>query len=127
MARVTLKGRRFINGTAARAHETQGALRRTTREIEGKARANLARARSSTRWHKIYGPGHLTHVNATRADGEYGDIDYLVNLEAPNAMAIEFGHQPSGVFGPGGSLGHLDTKAPEGLYILSRAAGLTGR
>jgi hypothetical protein len=39
-------------------------------------------------------------------------------------MAIEFGHEPSGVFGPGGRYEDVQSKAPEGLYILHRAAGL---
>lgn len=38
--------------------------------------------------------------------------------------SLEYGHMPSGVFGPGGKLGHIDSKPPEGLYILHRAAGL---
>ena len=80
------------------------------------AKANLDEARASTRWHKIFGPGHLTEVDVTD-----GSVDSFVNLRAPNPMAIEYGHQPSGVFGPGGRYGHLDTKAPDGLYILTRA------
>lgn len=115
-------GKKLVNGAAAHHGETQRALRRLTRDTEGRAKANLSEARGSTRWHKIFGPGHLTWIDSTQSSGKYGDIDYLVTLHAPNAMAIEFGHDPSGVFGPDGMYGHLDTKAPDPLYILIRAA-----
>jgi hypothetical protein len=43
-----------------------------------------------------------------------------VTLEAPNAMAIEFGHAPSGVFAG------TATRPPRGLYILGKSSGLAG-
>jgi hypothetical protein len=119
MARLI--GPKAMNLVVSHLPEVKDAVSDKAKEVGRRAQANLAEARSSTRWHKIYGPDHLTHVSVT-----HGEVDSFANLDAPNAMAIEFGHQPSGVFGPGGSLGHLDTKAPDGLYILSRAAGLTG-
>jgi hypothetical protein len=119
---VRVYGRKLVNGAAARHVETQNRLRKEARQLEGRAKQNLARARASTRWTKIYGPAHLTRITTTSGVGEYGHLDYLVHLEAPNPMAIEFGHGPSGVFGPTGELGHIETKAPMGLYILTRAA-----
>jgi hypothetical protein len=85
-----------------------------------RAKGNLEEARASTTHSKIIGPGHLTRV--TKTDGE---VDMFVNLEAPNALAIEFGHAPSGVFDPA-SYGSI-TKAPHGLYILTRAIGQEGK
>ena len=125
---VRLKGRKFVNGTAARHHETQNALRRLTREVEAKARGNLRAARSTTEWTKIADPDGLTHVGAATDSGKYGDLDYYVYMEAykQGAMALEFGHAPSGVFGPDGAYAHVKTRAPHGLYILTRAAGLGG-
>lgn len=121
MARVKLIGQKAMNSVVSRHVEVRRAVRKEGRSVENKAKGNLARARATTRWEKIHGPSHLTWVS-----GEASGSDYLIHLNAPNAMAIEFGHQPSGVFGPGGSLGHVQTKAPDGLYILIRAAGLAG-
>ena len=125
---ATVYGRKLVNGAAAHHVDTQKSLRRLTREVEGKAKSNLAAARGSTEWHKIADPGHLTKVGSEHSTGEYGSIDYIVYLEAykQGALALEFGHAPSGVFGPGGSLSHIKTRAPHGLYILTRAAGTGG-
>lgn len=121
-------GRKLVNGAAARHIDTQKALRRLTREVENKARANLSKARASTGWDKIADPDGMTSIGAAHSTGKYGALDYVVYMEGykQGAMAIEFGHAPSGVFGPGGSLSHIKTRAPHGLYILTRAAGLGG-
>lgn len=118
---VKLIGQKAMNSIVSRHTEVRREVHQKGRQVENKAKANLARARASTRWSKIVGPGHLSFVT-----GSASGSDYLIHLNAPNAMAIEFGHAPSGVFGPGGSLGHVPSKAPEGLYILIRAAGLAG-
>jgi hypothetical protein len=117
MARLI--GQKAMNQVVSHLGEVTAAVHKETAVVEGRADANLQEARGSTRWHKIHGPDGLTSV-----DSSYGDVDGFVNLNAPNPMAIEFGHSPSGVFGPDGSLGHIETKAPEGLYILNHAAGL---
>lgn len=121
-------GRKLVNGAAARHRETQAALRKVTREVEARAKSNLAEARASTIWDKIADPARKTEIGSTRGDGKYGAIDWAVYMDAykGGAMALEFGHAPSGVFGEGGLYGHLKTKAPHGLYILTRAAGLGG-
>ena len=116
---VKLIGQKAMNLVVSHLDEVRDAVWDEAKKVERRAEINLAQARASTRWEKIYGPDHLTRVSASR-----GDVDSFANLEAPNAMAIEFGHQPSGVFGPGGRYGYLDTKAPEGLYILTKAARL---
>ena len=83
------------------------------KERERVASGLLAEARASTTHEKISGPDHLTRTSKSRA---YPDAFFSLN--APNPKAIEFGHSPSGVFAG------TDTKSPEGLYILYRAAGL---
>ncbi|AWY03839.1 hypothetical protein SEA_NEDARYA_22 [Gordonia phage Nedarya] len=118
---VRLIGQKAMNTVISHLDGVRDAVKKEGRKIERKAEKNLAVARASTRWDKIFGPEHETTVT-----GDMGATDYLVHLNAANAMAIEFGHQPSGVFGPEGSLGHLETKAPDGLYIIVRAAGLAG-
>lgn len=111
--------RKGLNLLIAHMDGVRDAVHDKAKEGGDRARANLGEARASTHWHKIHGPDHLTKVDVSR-----GEVDSFFSLEAPNAMAIEFGHQPSGVFGPGGALGHLDTQAPHGLYILTRASGI---
>jgi hypothetical protein len=115
-----LIGQKPMNIVVSHLDEVRDAVHDEARVVEGRARGYLEEARGSTRWHKIYGPDHLTRVTLTQ-----GDTDSFVNLEAPNPMAIEFGHEPSGVFGPGGELGHIKTRAPHGLYILTHATGFT--
>jgi hypothetical protein len=110
-----------MNQVVSHLGEVKSAVSNEAEKVGNKAEANLSTARASTHWHKILGPEHLTRTSVS-----HGDVDSFANLEAPNAMAIEFGHAPSGVFGPGGRYAHIKTKAPEGLYILSRAAGLAG-
>lgn len=109
---------RSMNIVISHLEGVRNAVHDEAESIGDAARADLERLRATTRWHKIYGPGHLTRITVSQ-----GDVDSFTNLEGPHPMAIEFGHRPSGVFGPGGSLGHIKTKAPEGLYILHRAAG----
>lgn len=112
---VRLIGQKAMNRAAAYHSETKQAVKRTGQAVEAKAKANLAAARASTQWSKISGPSHLTSVSSSESGP-----DFLVHLNAPNAMAIEFGHAPSGFFA--GTL----TKAPHGLYILTMGAGLDG-
>lgn len=128
MARVVIYKKSFVEGAAAHHPESQNALRRVTREVEGKARANLRQARVSSPYEKIADPGGLTKIGSSSSTGRYGALDYLVWMEAykQGAMALEFGHAPSGVFGPGGVYEDVPTRAPHGLYILTRAAGLGG-
>ncbi len=116
---VHLIGWTPMNIVVSHLSTTKAAVRREARLIEGKARANLAAANETSRiTPKDYFPAYI--------DADEGDVDCYVNLHAPNAMALEFGHAPSGVFGPDGRYGHIKTKPPEGRYIVSRAAGLAG-
>jgi hypothetical protein len=92
--------------------------RSIARQGERRAAMNLRVARATTPHMKIADPAHLTGT-----DKGGGKIDSWFSLTAPNpsnAMAIEFGHYPSGVFDPE-RYGRI-TKAPAGLYILTRAA-----
>lgn len=126
MARIRLAGREFVNGAAAHHSETQGALRRLKERVETDAKQNLTSARATTGWYKIADPDNQTEIGSDRGVGKYGAVDYIVWMEAykQGAMALEFGHTPSGVFGPGGKYSHIVTRAPHGLYILTRAAGI---
>ena len=129
MARVEIDGRKKVNWAAANHSDTQGALRRLTREVEGRARANLSRARATTEWDKIDDPEHMTSIGSASSTGKYGHVDYVVWMDGfkGGAMAIEFGHAPSGVFGPKGRFRDRISKAPHGLYILTRAAMLPAK
>lgn len=126
MARVVLYHPEFVNGAAAHNGETQRAVRDLKDEVETNASRNLTSARATTGWEKIADPEHQTKIGSDRGVGKYGAVDYIVWMEAykQGAMALEFGHAPSGVFGPGGKYADVVTRAPHGLYILTRAAGL---
>ena len=93
------------------------------REIEMRAKRNLIQARATTEHHKIIGPGGLTEIGKDNIPKEYGFFDQDIWMEggADNraALAIEMGHDPSGVFGG------TETRSPRGLHILGRAAWLT--
>lgn len=97
------------NEAAARHVETKRALRRENRMVMGRARSNLAAANATQR---VTPSGYFP---ATIDDAEH-DVDMFTMLTAPNAMALEFGHEPSGVFAG------TDTKPPDPQYILTRAA-----
>jgi hypothetical protein len=97
------------NEAAAKHRETRAAVRRENRMVEGRARDNLAKANDTTR---ITLEGYFPAGIETAEDG----ADCFTILHAPNAMALEFGHEPSGFFAD------TDTKPPEPEYILIRAA-----
>lgn len=105
--------RKGLNTVIAHMDGVKDAVHDAAKDGGRKADARLSAARASTRWHKIYGPDHLTKVTVSR-----GEVDSFVNLEAPSPESIEYGHSPSGVFEG------TDTKSPEGLYILTKGVGL---
>lgn len=123
---VYLIGQKALNGIVAHLEGVEDAVHDQAKTVGRRAKANLAEARGSTRWHKIHpetSPPHVTDVAVEQGIDPAHTEDSFVILEGLDPMATEFGHAPSGVFGPGGELGHLQTKAPHGLYILTRAAG----
>lgn len=116
MARLI--GEKALNTVVAHIDGVHDALRDQAIETEAIAKRRLESARATTEWVKLADPDHLTEINVTE-----GDIDFFVNMEGykQGPMAIEFGHAPSGIFGPGGKFGHVKTKAPYGLYIMTGA------
>ncbi|GAB4588736.1 DUF5403 family protein [Nocardia sp. IFM 10818] len=108
MAGIYLQSDKSMNGRVSRMDPVQDALGKAAEDMLMKAEAGLAAHRKSGN----------TKVEKTRVKGKYKTIDYEVALVGKNAVAIEYGHQPSGLFEG------TDTKPPEGLYILHRAAGL---
>jgi hypothetical protein len=129
MAKVTMYAPSLINGTAAHHPKTQAAVLKRAEKIKAAAEGNLSRARATTS-HRDDVTDSGTHrfgdhtITMERGTNQYGEVDWLVSLEGPGAMAIEFGHYPSGVFDPAvyGSV----TRAPHGLYIMTSAAGFGG-
>lgn len=117
-----LIGRKAMNKVVAHLPVVRNGVHKEAKDIGRKAKALLAEARASTHWRKIHpesSPPHVTRIEVTQ-----GAVDSYVQMWGLNPMATEFGHAPSGVFGPDGELGHLQSRAPHGLYILTRAAGL---
>ena len=114
---VHLIGWSAMNRVISHLPGVKASVRAENQEIASRARGYLAAANATQRiTPKGYFPAYITT--------EEGDVDCFTILHAPNAVALEFGHAPSGVFGPGGALAHVKSKAPEGLYIVSHAAGL---
>jgi hypothetical protein len=113
-------GRSGLNKVVAHLPGVVHEMRSEADEVADRAKANLAAARASTQWEKIHGPDHLTKITRTN-----GSVDAYVNMEAPSPESIEYGHYPSGVFDPE-KYGRV-TKAPQGLYILTGAAGFGGQ
>lgn len=102
------------------------AVKEAAEEIKVRADENLAVVRASSDTPRLDGAVALTEISVDTAPpdasrNKYGN-DYLVVMSHPfgGAMAIEMGHDPSGKFSG------TSTRAPRGLYILSRAAGLLG-
>lgn len=116
MARLI--GEKALNTVVSHMPGVRGALLDQAKKTEKIADTRLQQARASTPWFKILDPDGQTKIGI-----DSGEVDYFVYMEAykMGAMALEFGHAPSGVFGPGGMLGHIKTKAPLGLYIMTGA------
>ena len=120
-----------------------GSVAKKATAVGADATENLSTVRATTTHVKFdQETAHQTKIEVT-----HGEVDSFVTLHAPDAMALEFGHDPSGAFGPGrsnrytgdkrkgtynqfqvmsqvGKFGKEPSKAPEGQYILYRAAGL---
>ena len=97
------------NEAAARHVDTKKALRRENRMVEGRAKSNLAATDHTPR---ITPEGYFPAEIETAEQ----DVDMYTILHAPNAMALEFGHAPSGFFEG------TNTKPPDPEYILIRAS-----
>ena len=100
------------------------------REIEMRAKRNLAQARATTEHTKLPEPmvrhqqaSGLTDIGKDNIPKEYGFFDQDIWMEGGEdnraAMAIEMGHEPSGYFKG------KPSRSPRGLHILGRAAWLT--
>lgn len=111
------------------AEMADGELKDIARSIERNAENNLRQAQATTEHTKLAPPmvrrqqaSGLTDIGMDVMPAKYGN-DYIVWMEGGEdnraAMAIEMGHDPSGYFKG------TNTRSPRGLFILSRAAGLT--
>lgn len=119
-------GKRQLNGIVSHHRDVRREIRNHTREVGERAKANVASARALSHWEKFdQTTAHMTRAyTEVGGAGKYDSSDGFVYLQGPNPMALEFGHAPSGVFGPDGRFADVQTKSPHGLYILTRAARL---
>lgn len=108
MAKIWLETDKAMNRRVSHLKPVQEALDTLADDVHGRAEAALATHRKSGR----------TKVEKKRVKDRYKKIDWEIALVGKNAVAIEFGHQPSGIFED------TDTEHPKGLYILHKAAGL---
>ena len=112
MAEIYKRGKAF-NGMIAHMGGVTGALHGEADRLKGMAERRLQSARSSTRWVKYdQSSAHETKIEVTESDGKY-TCDFQVSMVAENAVAIEYGHAPSG------KLKGTKTKAPFGLYVMT--------
>lgn len=101
------------NRAAARHYETRRAVRRERNGVTRRATVNLENTDHTERMStKGYFPAFISESEEIVDDHEH----CFTELNAPNAVALEFGHAPSGWFAD------TDTQAPEATYILTRAA-----
>lgn len=110
-------GKSLLDRIVAHIDGVRDSVKHEAEVVEGRAKGYLEAARAGTHWYNIDDPastGSRAEVTIT-----HGDVDSFVNLEGPNPMAIEFGHEPSGYFA------NTPTRPPHGHYILTHATGLT--
>lgn len=99
--------------TAARHVKTRRKVRAERAGVTRRAIGNLEASNKSRRiTSKDYFPAFISESETIVRDHEHC---YTI-LHAPNPIALELGHNPSGIFGG------TNTKAPQGEYILTRAA-----
>lgn len=97
------------NRAAARHVDTQRKLEKVNDGVTRRATINLERADKTSR---ITATGYFP----AQIESSDRDVDHYTTLVAPNAVALEFGHDPSGIFAG------TKTKPPDPEYILIRAA-----
>lgn len=102
--RVTLIGRKPINKIVSADDKVQRAVGRNARLIKGRAEALLAGHRQ-TGEHQI--------EMQKNYDEDYGYLDYEISLVGEAALSVEFGH-----------IHNFSGRWVNGLYIITRAAGL---
>ena len=114
------------NDTVLELRAVKNGVRRGAKEVGVRAEVLLDEARATTPHEKL-GPDVVTNPQPSNLTKITVDpafdwpSDWFVSMWAPapsNPVAIEYGHMPSGFFK------NKPSKAPEGLYILHRAAGL---
>lgn len=115
MAEIYYKPKSF-NKFIAGMPGVQNEIRSETERIGRIADRKLAALRASSPWVKIADPSGLTKITT-----EYGGFDGFINLEAykMGAMALEYGHEPSGVFGPNGKLSHVKVRPSRATYLMT--------
>lgn len=111
--------------TAARHVDTRRGVRKVRDGVTRRARKNLELADNTSRiTDEDYFPAQILEAEEVEDDHE----KCFTILWAPNAMALEFGHAPSGAFGPmtkSGKPGRYygkQKKPTPPQYILTRAA-----
>lgn len=107
-------GKREMHKLIAHKPGVGNALYEEAKERDRIASGLLAEERATTTHQRVTLKGYKpARISSQRSAG---GVDAEFSLHAPNALALEFGHDPSGVFAG------TDTKSPDGLFILTRAA-----
>lgn len=102
--------------------EVDRATHRVALSVETRAIGNLAAQHDHTRIVPHSDDDtEPARIELFKGGGKHPTSSYNVVLVAPDALALEYGHAPSGHFAG------TATKAPAGTYILHRAADLPGK
>lgn len=105
---INLQSDESLNGKVSRLKPVQDAVKEAADGVFDRAKADLASRQKSGK----------TQVEQVRVKGKYKTIDWEIALVGKNVVALEYGHQPSGIFED------TETKPPAATYILHKAAGL---
>ncbi len=124
MAELYPRNERTFNGMISHMPGINAELRRVANELKSDADTRLEGIRGATQWEKFdRDAAHLMKIVVHETEGKYTQ-DYWVSMvsddpEAALPGAFEYGHPPSGVFGPGGRLSHVKTRAPRARYLMT--------
>lgn len=117
MAKVRLIPDQAVNRIVAHLGPVQRKVHVEAEKVGARAKANKAAHTKA---------GHLEVEVEHHFQGRYGHVDSRISLHDPNApgnnvavAAIEYGHAPGGWYARQSGAHHV-----EGLYILTKAAGL---
>ena len=113
------KRREYLYHYVASMDPVDHATHRVALTVETRAIQNLAAQHNHTRIvPHSKDDTEPARIEFHKGGGKYPASSYNVELVAPDAVALEYGHAPSGHFAG------TATKAPAGTYILHRAADL---
>jgi hypothetical protein len=121
---ATIYKRKQVEGVISHMPGVQAELRGEANKLRSNANTRLESIRAATQWEKYdKSSAHLMKIVVRETTGKYTQ-DYWVTMESDRpedalAGAFEYGHAPSGIFGPKGKFAHVKTQAPKARYLMT--------